>query len=121
MNEYALIAGMCAAGASLFGKLAGNSEFGFNLSISVFCLVIMIALNAVMWTFYSKALNLSDTSIGPTVTSAAINFIFSGILGALIFGEKPSLLWWTSMCFVLVGLLFIIKGSKTILKQNKKE
>uniref|UniRef100_A0A3B4BIR2 Uncharacterized protein n=1 Tax=Periophthalmus magnuspinnatus TaxID=409849 RepID=A0A3B4BIR2_9GOBI len=61
---YALLAGLCGAAASLSAKLSLGTG-------------LLLVCNAVMWTFFSKALRHSSSSARATVTTTASNFISS--------------------------------------------
>ncbi|XP_043920603.1 transmembrane protein 42 [Protopterus annectens] len=71
------------------------------------CGGMVITFNAVMWTFFAKALRYSASSARATVTSAASNYISSAILGKALFGESHALLWWVGISLILCGLLLL--------------
>uniref|UniRef100_K7FVD1 Transmembrane protein 42 n=1 Tax=Pelodiscus sinensis TaxID=13735 RepID=K7FVD1_PELSI len=75
------------------------------------CVSLVFACNAVMWTFFAKALHYSSSSATATLTTTASNFISSAILGKLLFGESRALLWWVGISLVLCGLLLMHTAS----------
>ncbi|CAG7659324.1 unnamed protein product [Allacma fusca] len=78
------------------------SEAAIYLQILAF--IMMIAMNAVMWTTFVKALRNCKTSLEATVTNTAANFFSSALVGQLIFGESVSLLWWLGTLLIIFGL-----------------
>ncbi|XP_066539280.1 transmembrane protein 42a [Hoplias malabaricus] len=148
---YAVLSGFLGAAASCCGKLS-LSERGvsavceralsstlytniyttethstavcewLHIPLRVVCGLLLFVCNAVMWTFFAKALRLSSSSAQATVTSTASNFISSAFLGYLIFGESHDMLWWTGITLTLLGL-FILHGlsSQDRLLNAKKE
>eukprot|EP00126_Sphaerothecum_destruens_P015308 Sdes_comp9261_c0_seq1m739 len=96
------LAGFFAALATVFGKLASNpNSIAFLPEISTFFLsffpthkippfitesllllpifffICMLLSNALMWTFYSKSLDMSPSSLLPTTLNLASNIICS--------------------------------------------
>lgn len=94
----------------------------------------MIICNAMVWTFFVKALHSKGGSLLATVTSAGTNYCFSvskylrtsntkynflkAFLGCFIFGEATSALWWLGTLLVLSGLVLLSLDTE---KQNTKE
>uniref|UniRef100_A0A182QAF5 EamA domain-containing protein n=1 Tax=Anopheles farauti TaxID=69004 RepID=A0A182QAF5_9DIPT len=121
---YAIIAGLCASSASLFGKLTANtdrlvkilglSDWPASETIAqILCVLIMILLNGCVWRFFVKALHAgSGSTLRASLTSAATNYVASAILGTVLFNEQSTLLWWFGTALVLAGLLLIIGGSE---------
>ncbi|RVE62143.1 hypothetical protein OJAV_G00154170 [Oryzias javanicus] len=121
---FALAAGLLAAAASLSAKLSlgtdapgppceadapgrGACNRWLHLPLRLLCGGLMLGCNALMWTFFSRALRHSSSSARTTVTTSGSSFIFSGILGRLIFGENHGPLWWTGISLTLCGLLLL--------------
>ncbi|XP_019735567.1 transmembrane protein 42-like [Hippocampus comes] len=133
---YALLAGCLGATASLSAKLTLGADYlkemceaglsstsdakhdndettvclWLDIPLRLLCVVLMFLCNAVMWTFFSKALRYSSSSARATATTTGGNFISSAILGRLIFGETQSVLWWVGISLTLCGLL-VLHGS----------
>uniref|UniRef100_A0A8W7PIM4 EamA domain-containing protein n=1 Tax=Anopheles coluzzii TaxID=1518534 RepID=A0A8W7PIM4_ANOCL len=121
---YAVIAGLCASFASLFGKLTANSgrllehagltalPAGETL-VQAVCFLTMVLLNGCVWRFFVKALHAgSGSTLRASLASAATNYVASALLGTVLFNEQSSLLWWLGTALVLAGLLLIIGGSE---------
>ncbi|ORX63269.1 hypothetical protein BCR32DRAFT_298486 [Anaeromyces robustus] len=77
--------------------------------------------NALMWAFFTKALNVSSSSIQVTVINTATNFCLTAILGYLIFNEPLSLQWWFGASLIVVGTVLLNTEIQKIEEQNKKE
>ncbi|AWO97178.1 putative transmembrane protein 42-like [Scophthalmus maximus] len=113
-SVYALLAGVLSAAASLSAKLSVGAgplrdmcEAALLVPLRLLCGVLLFACNAVMWTFFSKALRHCSSSARATVTTTASNFISSAFLGRVIFGETHALLWWLGISITLCGLLVL--------------
>ncbi|XP_076043900.1 transmembrane protein 42 [Oratosquilla oratoria] len=133
---YAVSSGLLAALASLCGKYAVASSEAHELCLDLLAywyednedeyhlssqlcqnyglyyihatfLVLMISINCVMWTTFTKALNYSSTSIEATITNTAANFFFTAILGQVLFGEVVNSLWWLGTVLILCGLVLM--------------
>ncbi|KTG43949.1 hypothetical protein cypCar_00023408 [Cyprinus carpio] len=135
---YALMAGFLAALASTSAKLSLGADYlkdvcetglkvwtdgqentdGVNtttcdwlhIPLRLLCGGLLFTCNAVMWTFFAKALRHSSSSARATVTTTASNFISSAFLGHVIFGETHAMLWWVGIILTLTGLL-VLHGS----------
>ncbi|XP_068612055.1 transmembrane protein 42-like [Brachionichthys hirsutus] len=124
---YAVAAGFLGAAASLCAKLSlgadylrGACESGTSGGsaacewllppLRLLCGGLLLSCNAVMWTFFSKALRHCSSSARATVTVTASNFISSAVLGRVIFGETHAALWWGGISLTLCGL-FVLHGS----------
>jgi len=124
----ALMAGSCAAVASVFAKLTMSPAMwkGWicetllvnwttldgtcNMMIAtarLSSLFLVFLCNAVMWTLFVKSLRKCGSSAEATVANSASNFVCTAILGQLIFGERSSLQWWLGISLVLSGLILI--------------
>ncbi|KAJ8288267.1 hypothetical protein COCON_G00009260 [Conger conger] len=137
---YALLAGFLGAVASSSAKLSlgadylkgvcetglktwGGEERKFrqadettacdwlHIPLRLLCGGMLFTCNAVMWTFFAKALRYSSSSARATVTTTASNFISSAFLGQLIFGETHAVLWWVGISLTLSGLLVLHKSA----------
>lgn len=79
----ALAAGACAALSSVCGKHALDAAAPPEDAVlrsaipRPVALVVLVFLNAKMWTLFTHALALSETSLLPTAINTAANFIIS--------------------------------------------
>ncbi|XP_048403896.1 transmembrane protein 42a [Stegostoma tigrinum] len=129
----ALAAGSLGALASTAAKLslgAGN-DLGWvdrgkaewlHILLQVGCGGMAFLFNALMWTFFAKALRYSS-SARVSVTTIASNFLSSAFLGKLLFGEVHEMLWWIGITITLCGLLLLhtVKEMKVQSDDYKKE
>uniref|UniRef100_A0A8C3SJA2 Transmembrane protein 42 n=1 Tax=Chelydra serpentina TaxID=8475 RepID=A0A8C3SJA2_CHESE len=89
-----------------------------HVVLRVGCVGLVFACNAVMWTFFAKALHYSSSSATATVTTTASNFVSSAFLGKLLFGETRALLWWIGISVTLCGLLLLHTASPQTEQQH---
>ncbi|XP_071785335.1 transmembrane protein 42-like [Asterias amurensis] len=136
----AICAGLCAACASAFAKLAMSGEeiaevcqrmeATIALSSMTSCTLVTVVLrgisfsllflfNAIMWTLFVKSLQLSRSSLEATITNSSANFFFSAVIGHLVFGEALSWTWWLGSSIIVLGLWMIHKGSNKETITNK--
>ncbi|KAK9887182.1 hypothetical protein WA026_020635 [Henosepilachna vigintioctopunctata] len=106
--HFAVFAGICAAAASVFGKLSGLPAFENSIILKILCFFLMVCCNTCVWTLFVKALHQSGSSLHATVISNASNFLCSALMGYLIFNEKANFVWWIGLSFILGGLLLVI-------------
>ncbi|XP_054478078.1 transmembrane protein 42-like [Anoplopoma fimbria] len=138
----ALIAGFLGAAASLSAKLSLGADYlremcesglkvwtqthggtsacdWLHIPLRLLCGGLLFACNAVMWTFFSKALRHCSSSARATVTTTASNFISSAVLGRVIFGESHAALWWAGISLTLCGLLVLHGSTPRTLPQEE--
>ncbi|XP_019392900.1 PREDICTED: transmembrane protein 42 [Crocodylus porosus] len=97
---------VCVAAAQ-GGEAAAGPCAWLHVLLQIGCVGLVLAFNAVMWTFFAKALRYSSSSATATVTTTASNFLSSAFLGKLLFGETHTLLWWAGITMTLCGLLLL--------------
>jgi drug/metabolite transporter (DMT)-like permease len=129
---FAVVAGVCAAFASVTGKIAtGPPDFfphrllcwflqqtpelekpctGNVLTFSriLWCLVC-VPSNVLMWLALTKSLQKS-TSSEALVVNMATNFCLSALIGVVFFGESLSLLWGFGVTLIVCGMAVMQKG-----------
>ncbi|XP_030045921.1 transmembrane protein 42 isoform X2 [Microcaecilia unicolor] len=135
-TAYSVLAGLLGALASCAAKLAVTADYlrevcrsaigdwfeadiyaWFHVLLRLGCGALVFACNAVMWTFFAKALRCSSSSAVATVTTTASNFISSALLGKLLFGESRVFLWWVGITITLSGL-FLVHTAKPRQRQT---
>ncbi|XP_026149656.1 transmembrane protein 42-like [Mastacembelus armatus] len=139
---YALLAGFLAAAASLSAKLSLGADYvrdicksglsiwtethggaadcdWLHIPLRLLCGTLLFTCNAVMWTFFSKALRHCSSSARATVTTTASNFICSAALGRVIFGEAHGALWWVGISLTLCGLLLLHQSASQAEPQDQ--
>ncbi|XP_054638854.1 transmembrane protein 42-like [Dunckerocampus dactyliophorus] len=140
---YALLAGCLGSAASLSAKLTLGADYleemcqvtlstfethtgstvchWLHIPLRLLCVGLMLACNATMWTFFSKALRYCSSSARASVTTTAGNFISSAALGKVIFGESQVLLWWVGISLTLCGLLVLHGSTPQPQEDGKKD
>ncbi|TDH00381.1 hypothetical protein EPR50_G00187890 [Perca flavescens] len=104
--------------------LSGWTEPGtacdwLHIPLRLLCGSLLFTCNAVMWTFFSKALRHCSSSARATVTTTASNFISSAVLGTVMFGESHAVLWWVGISLTLSGLLVLHGSTPQTLQQEE--
>ncbi|XP_059920672.1 transmembrane protein 42a [Gadus macrocephalus] len=144
---YALLAGILGAVASSSAKLSLGADYlkdmcdtgmkrwttedhwsrhaeeetpcdWLHIPLRLMCGGLLFTCNAVMWTFFSKALRHCSSSARATVTTTASNFVSSAVLGKMIFGETHAALWWVGISLTLSGLLVLHESTPQIVSQE---
>jgi multidrug transporter EmrE-like cation transporter len=108
-------AGACAALASVCGKLAldDNVRLGgaqLTLAARGVAFVLLVLLNAKMWTLFTQSLNAFPSSVHPTAINTAANFVLSAVIGHLLFGEPLPLKWWLGTALLTLGVVLLHLG-----------
>ncbi|XP_069669004.1 transmembrane protein 42 isoform X2 [Periplaneta americana] len=93
-------------------ELPGNCGFMAGLLTKASLFALMLVFNAGVWTCFVKALQQAQSSLPATVTSTAVNYITSALIGRIVFGEATSLLWWVGATLVVSGLTLICQSQK---------
>ncbi|GAB1605661.1 transmembrane protein 42-like [Argonauta hians] len=78
------------------------------------CLGFVLLFNVLMWTTFTKALQYFTSTVEASATNTASNFLFSAILGWMIFSEQLNMQWF-------LGFLCIVSGLFLIQKQNQQQ
>eukprot|EP00123_Amoebidium_parasiticum_P003626 comp14918_c0_seq1/m.11476 comp14918_c0_seq1/g.11476 ORF comp14918_c0_seq1/g.11476 comp14918_c0_seq1/m.11476 type:complete len:151 (-) comp14918_c0_seq1:402-854(-) len=141
----ALSAGLCAALASVAGKMSFDDHYLHNMFSYVMGMMLeadvrddkqilhwvtrigrvcsfglMFGFNALMWTLFTKSLSKCSSTLEATVTNSAANFFFTALCGMVLFQETLPLLWWVGGSFVVVGLLLVNRGAQALENETKK-
>jgi len=124
-----MTAGLFAALASVFGKLALDPSFLENwlslifpndpasyfslvlYTFKIFCMCGIVASNAVLWNFLAKSMDIS-TSVDAVVINNAFNFFFTALFGWAIFSERISALWILGAIIILIGVYIMNIGQR---------
>lgn len=122
----AILAGIMAALGSVFAKLAFNDiilQHGcevfvhvslcgkLKLYMQIVCFGLIFVCNILMWTCFTKSLQLCSSSLEATVINTATNFIASALIGWMFFQDLLGIKWWIGSLLILIGLLLINKGN----------
>lgn len=63
--------------------------------------------NFAMWTLFTRALTASPSTTKATITNTTANFLFTALLGMLVFGEQVAGLWWVGASLMAVGCVLV--------------
>jgi drug/metabolite transporter (DMT)-like permease len=120
MLRASVLAGLNASLASVAGKIAFDERFlvsvvfhGIAPSSSVLlvsralAVVVLLALNALLFRFVAVGMSKSASSVEVTAVVCAVNFLFSGLFGWLLFGETLSWLWFVGASLLAVGVALL--------------
>ncbi|CAH1105333.1 unnamed protein product [Psylliodes chrysocephalus] len=105
--HFAVISGVCASTGSVFGKLSGLPNFEGLYVLKIAFFVLMLLFNTACMTFFVKALQQS-LSLKATLISSSTNYVFTALAGFIIFQETTSLLWWSGISLIILGLILIV-------------
>ncbi|CAG8445279.1 14719_t:CDS:2 [Funneliformis caledonium] len=142
--SFSILSGTFAALASVFAKLFTdartfvvaqylcniivneNCEDILNETIRVkflriCCFGSIFICNTLMWTFFTKALNKSSSSLQVTVLNTATNFCMTAVLGNIIFGEILSLQWWIGASLIVIGTLLVNDRKDQMKNKDKRQ
>ncbi|KDO27864.1 hypothetical protein SPRG_07137 [Saprolegnia parasitica CBS 223.65] len=86
-----------------------------SVGVRVLFFVAMLLSNAVMLNFFVQGLHETD-SLTATITSSAINFVVTAVLGLAIFHEHLPLQWWLGASIILLGMGCLLYGDKATTK-----
>ncbi|XP_071326148.1 transmembrane protein 42-like [Trachinotus anak] len=112
---------MCESGMGSWTETPGGNTHcdWLHIPLRLLCGGLLLTCNAVMWNFFSKALQQSSSSARATVTTSASNFISSAVLGRVIFGETHTAVWWVGIFLTLCGLLVLHGSTPQTLPQEE--
>lgn len=96
-HEYSFSHEACANGAYIFR----GSMF-----------ILMLAMNGAVVNFFMKAMEQNHTVVVIVITSA-MNFLTSGICGALLLGEELTQAWFSGSLMIMMGMLFVAYSQGT--------
>ncbi|OQS01063.1 hypothetical protein ACHHYP_01880 [Achlya hypogyna] len=77
--------------------------------VRVLFFLAMLVSNAIMLNFFVQGLHETD-SLTATITSSAVNFVVTAVLGLAIFHEHLPLQWWVGAAIILLGMALLLRG-----------
>ncbi|KAK3745797.1 hypothetical protein RRG08_030671 [Elysia crispata] len=66
--------------------------------------------NTVMWVLFTKSMHLCSSTLEATAFNTTSNFIFTALVGKLLFNEHLSLQWCLGSTLMVLGLIFLHQG-----------
>ncbi|CAO3675326.1 unnamed protein product [Rhizopus stolonifer] len=126
---FAITFGLFAALSSVFAKLFSDEktkvlhsyiiaqlsfvpEEATLLATRIIFFSFTFVCNSVMWTMFTKALNMANSSVQVSIVNGAANFSASAVLGYLVFNEPLTTRWWIGACFILAGTILLSQSQK---------
>ncbi|KAK9736231.1 hypothetical protein QE152_g12726 [Popillia japonica] len=88
--HYAILSGVCAASASIFGKFSGSPYLHDLFLARILFFALMVLSNACVWMLLVKSLQNSSSITAVTISTAA-NYLVSGLCGYLVFGDDEDM------------------------------
>jgi drug/metabolite transporter (DMT)-like permease len=112
--------------ATIFGKLSFSQNWiidfilkqcviGLESQVSCYYVEVLIrivafigivACNLLIANYFLKSMEDNNTLV-VIVISSATNFLTTGILGQLIFGETVTSTWYTGSCLITIGMILV--------------
>lgn len=123
LNKNAVLSGVCGCLGSCFGKLSSIVTVENNAilyTITSINIALMLFFNGLVWTFFVKALQQSN-SLTATIISSGANYILSAFLGWAVFSESNCSLYWFGIFLIIIGLAIINKSDNETSKKEEKE
>uniref|UniRef100_A0A915ID70 GPI mannosyltransferase 2 n=1 Tax=Romanomermis culicivorax TaxID=13658 RepID=A0A915ID70_ROMCU len=100
---YSIYSGFFGSFASGLGKLTFSNDKHILWAIRTVYVLVFLFFNLGMWFCFTRALKFAGSSIKPVIINASVNFVSTGFIGLIFFGETHSLLWWFGICLILIG------------------
>ncbi|MCJ1394409.1 hypothetical protein MMC18_007287 [Xylographa bjoerkii] len=122
---FAVASGTCAAFNGVFAKLtttelttsiaaaiAGLLHLGEGNKVVEFAIralffLLNLGFNALMWVLFTRALTLHTSTTKVSILNTSSNFLFTAILGLLIFSESLPPLWFAGAFLLVFGNVVI--------------
>ncbi|XP_058796593.1 uncharacterized protein LOC131667273 isoform X1 [Phymastichus coffea] len=93
----------------------------WSLLWKLWLLGLMLLVNTLSLTLFSRALARSASSLAAVAGAAAVNYLCSTVVGWLVFDEPASLLRCTGIMVVLVGLVVMLKANSDTAEAKSSE
>lgn len=90
-----------------------------SIVFRIILFISMVIMNTLMWTTFSKAMNVSSSAVIASAINTAFNFIFTAIYGSLLFGEVLTLKWFLGSSLMIIGVILIKSDETKEGKENK--
>lgn len=133
-----IICGVFGGLATIFGKISFSDNWiisyfsilcGGWAAQSGYCLYVdylvrglslmgIVGCNAFIVGYFLKAMEQNNTVI-VVVISSAVNFLTSGILGQVVFGEKVPVSWFAGSALIVLGMLLVTLSEGSALPSTR--
>lgn len=78
----------------------------FSWIVRITCIIVMFSCKIFVIGYYLKAFETNNTVV-VIVMAAASNFLVSGLLGQIVFGELLTVKWYGGSVFIFFGMWFV--------------
>ena len=69
--------------------------------------LLNLGFNALMWALFTRALTLHTSTTKVSILNTSSNFLFTAVLGLLIFSERLPPLWFAGAFLLVIGNVVI--------------
>ncbi len=120
MIKSSFLAGLNASLASVAGKIAFDERFLVSLMFGgsppsaailiaarTVAVVVLFSLNALLFRFVALGMSRASSSVEVTAVVCAVNFVFTGLFGWLLFGEHLSTSWAFGAGLLVAGVAML--------------
>ena len=95
-----------------FGANHYHCDVVSPLVVRLLIFLLMLYCNALMLSLFLKALGMHG-SLEVVVLNSSINFVLTGLIGQLVFGESVSTYWTIGIALIAVGIALITIAGRT--------
>ncbi|RUS86852.1 hypothetical protein EGW08_005389 [Elysia chlorotica] len=128
-------AGCCAALASLSAKIATSYDAASAITTKLIAIISILVnldflpyvekgtvcarllgiagiflFNTLMWVLFTKSMHLCSSTLEASAFNIASNFIFTAVIGKVLFEEHLSLQWCLGSTLMVLGLAILHQG-----------
>ncbi|GFR71631.1 transmembrane protein 42 [Elysia marginata] len=139
----AIQAGCCAALASVSAKTATSYDAAGGIAKGLIDIVSMLSaldlsqyteegtvcvrllgvagiflFNALMWVLFTKSMHLCSSTLEASAFNTSSNFLFTAVIGKLLFSEHLSWQWFLGSALMVLGLVILHHGSSQTTDQG---
>lgn len=117
MLRASVLAGLNASLASVAGKVAFDDRFlvsfvfggvapssSLLLCARAVAVILLLSLNAMLFRFVALGMSKSASSVEVTAVTCAVNFLCTGLFGALLFNEAITMTWVVGAGLLAFGI-----------------
>ena len=114
MLALALTSASCGSFASVFGKMAFDTQFldtlGLDLlPVRIALFAVVLLLNSVMLSLFVRVLQ-SVSALQASLLAFVCNYLISTLVGVVVFGESIGGLWLLGASLMTLGAVRISNG-----------
>lgn len=95
-----------------FGANHYHCDVVVPIIVRLLVFLLMMYLNALMLSLFLKALGMHG-SLDVVVLNSSINFVLTGLIGQLVFGESVSRYWAVGITLIAIGIALITFAGQT--------